>query len=325
MRDLFRRNPKQPDVADNKTDSETTKDNAPMFSWNRQQPSNKAVPEQHNIPDDLWIKCTKCHELIYTKEFEINKKVCTKCNYHTRLSARERVTLLADDNSFEEMDAGLISADPLGFVSIAEPPYLQKMAQTRKKTGENEALVTGLCTINGKPIALAICNFAFQGGSMGSVFGEKMARVVEKAIEKRIPMVTISASGGARMHEGLFSLMQLGKISVAFARLGQLRLPHFSVFTDPTLGGVTASYASVADVMIAEPGALIGFAGPRVIEQTTKQKLPPGFQTAEFMLEHGMVDLIVPRRELKDSIANLVNLYMLAHNRSYSHEVAYAG
>jgi len=333
LKEFFKRNSKTEMVgADENTESE---EHAPKFTWKKTSDSGKPgqkTDATHDIPDDLWIKCTKCKELIYTKEFENNKKVCTKCGYHVRLGARERIALLLDEGSFEELDAHLITADPLGFTSLTELPYYQKVVQTRQKTGVNEALLTGVGLLEGLPLAIAVCDFSFQGGSMGGVFGEKLVRLVETAMERNIPVLTVSASGGARMHEGLFSLMQMAKTTAALSRLGDRRLPHFSLFTDPTLGGVSASYASVADVILAEPGAVIGFAGQRVIEQTTRQKLPPGFQSAEFLQEHGMLDLVVPRRELRTTLQSLIKVYNLAYsqferyrNPEIAREVAYAG
>ncbi len=290
----------------------------PKFTWNRTHGAADASGEpgkgknSSDIPDDLWTRCPSCKELIYSKELENNKKVCQKCNYHFRLNAHERINFLVDENSFEEINAELISDDPLHFVSLAEPPYPVKAAETRAKTGLNEALMTGFATLQNLPLALAVCDFSFQGGSMGSVFGEKLVRLVEEAVRRCVPVLTVSASGGARMHEGLFSLMQMAKTTSALNRLGEAGLPHFSLLTDPCTGGVIASYASVADVILAEPGALIGFAGPRVIEQITKQKLPAGFQTAEFLLEHGMVDRVVPRKELSSTLTSLLKLYGVA-------------
>ena len=260
------------------------------------------------IPEDLWTKCPRCHELQYTKELERNARVCPKCSYHFRLSARARVGLLADPDSFVEWDPEVRPEDPLRFVD-GSGSYLDKLARTEAKSGETEALLTGRAAIEGRPLALAVCDFDFMGASMGSVFGEKLVRAAERCAELGLPLLTVSASGGARMHEGLFSLMQMAKTVAALARLGRARVPHFSLLVDPCYGGVTASYATVADVILAEPGALIGFAGPRVIEQITKQKLPEGFQTAEFLLEHGMVDLIVERGALRAGLATLLAHY----------------
>lgn len=256
---------------------------------------------------NLWIKCPKCKELTYTKEHLDNFKVCQKCRYHHRLSARERLEFMLDTGSFVEINANLTAGDPLQFANEGEI-YPDKIKQSQRKTGLNEALVTGFGTIEGQPVAIAVADFGFLGASMGSVFGEKLVRLIDCCRERRLPLITVSASGGARMHEGLFSLMQMAKTTAALSRLGKARLPHISILTDPCYGGVTASYAVVADVILAEPGAMIGFAGPRVIEQTTRQKLPAGFQTAEFLMEHGMVDRVTPRRELRHEIATLTRL-----------------
>jgi acetyl-CoA carboxylase carboxyl transferase subunit beta len=260
------------------------------------------------IPEDLWIKCPKCAELIYSRELERSAQVCPKCSYHFRLRARERVAQLSDPGSFVELHADLRPEDPLAFADGAGS-YDRKLAQTQIKSGEPEALIVGAARIDGLPATLAVSDFEFLGASMGSVYGEKLVRAVEWAADHRTPLVTISSSGGARMHEGLFSLMQMAKTVAALARLGRAGVPHIALLADPCYGGVTASYATVADVVLAEPGALIGFAGPRVIEQITRQKLPEGFQTAEFLLAHGMVDMIVPRSELTATLATLVRHY----------------
>ena len=265
--------------------------------------------EQQQIPEDLWVKCPKCGELLYSRELERNARVCPKCSHHFRLSARERISLLADTDSFKEWDSSVSPQDPLRFVD-GQGPYNEKIVKTQKKTGETESLITGSARITGRPVVMVVAEFNFLGASMGSVWGEKMARAVERAVEERMPVLTVNASGGARMHEGLFSLMQMAKTIAAFHRLGENRLPHFSLLVDPCYGGVPASYATVADVMIAEPGALIGFAGQRVIEQVTRQKLPEGFQTAEFLLEHGMIDQIVDRGNLRDLISTLIDHYL---------------
>ncbi|MCC2627537.1 MAG: acetyl-CoA carboxylase, carboxyl transferase, beta subunit [Thermomicrobiales bacterium] len=260
------------------------------------------------IPEDLWIKCPRCGELIYSRELERSNQVCPKCIYHFRLRARERIAQLSDPGSFVELYAGIEPEDPLGFADGAGS-YDRKLEQTQSKSGEPEALVVGSATIDGLPATLAVSDFEFLGASMGSVYGEKLVRAVEWATDHRTPLVTISSSGGARMHEGLFSLMQMAKTVAALARMGRVGVPHFALLADPCYGGVTASYATVADVVLAEPGALIGFAGPRVIEQITRQKLPEGFQTAEFLLAHGMIDMIVPRAELATTLATLVRHY----------------
>jgi acetyl-CoA carboxylase carboxyl transferase subunit beta len=260
------------------------------------------------IPEDLWIKCPTCGELIYSRELERSAQVCPKCSYHLRLRARERIAQLSDPGSFVELHADLRPEDPLGFDDGAGS-YHQKLEQTQSKSGESEALVVGAAAIDGLPATLAVSDFEFLGASMGSVYGEKLVRAVEWAADHRAPLVTVSSSGGARMHEGLFSLMQMAKTVAALARLGRAGVPHIALLADPCYGGVTASYATVADVVLAEPGALIGFAGPRVIEQITRQKLPEGFQTAEFLLAHGMIDMIVPRAELTATLAMLVRHY----------------
>ena len=263
---------------------------------------------EHAIPEDLWIKCPRCSELVYSRELERNARVCPKCSYHFRLRARERIAQLVDPCSFVEWHADLQPKDPLGFADSAGP-YDRKLEQTQSKSGEAEALIVGEATIDGRPVALGVTDFEFLGASMGSVYGEKLVRAIEWAAAHGAPLVTISSSGGARMHEGLFSLMQMAKTVAALARLGRSGVPHIALLADPCYGGVTASYATVADVVIAEPGALIGFAGPRVIEQITRQKLPEGFQTAEFLLEHGMIDMIVPRVELPATLGTLLRHY----------------
>jgi acetyl-CoA carboxylase carboxyl transferase subunit beta len=267
-------------------------------------------PDQQ-IPEDLWVKCPKCGELIYSKELLDNNRVCPKCSHHLRMRARERIAVLADPDSFEEWDAGLRPEDPLQFAD-GSGTYPDKLRRTQKKSGEPEALITGGATIDGMPFALAVCDFDFLGASMGSVFGEKFARAAERCAAQGMPLLSVNASGGARMHEGIFSLMQMAKTIASLSRLGEARVPHISLLTDPCYGGVTASYATVADIVMAEPGALIGFAGPRVIEQITKQKLPDGFQTAEFLLEHGMIDLIVERSSLRSTVATVVSHYARA-------------
>lgn len=263
-----------------------------------------------SLPDDLWVKCPKCGELTYHKEHLRAFRVCVRCGHHFRLSAVERIELLADEGSFEEWDAGLATADPLGFVSDGEA-YLDKARQSARKSHLPEAVISGRLRIEGRPAAIVVTDFSFLGASMGAVYGEKLTRACERAVDERIPLLTVSASGGARMQEGLFSLMQMAKTTAALSRLGEARLAHISLLTDPCYGGVTASYATVADVILAEPGALIGFAGPRVIEQITRQKLPPGFQTAEFLMLHGMIDIVSPRQELKQMLATLLSLYAL--------------
>jgi acetyl-CoA carboxylase carboxyl transferase subunit beta len=263
---------------------------------------------ENAIPDDLWVKCPKCGELIYSKELTNNFEVCPKCGHHFRLTARQRIDLLSDPGSFEEWNADLRPSDPLEFVDL-QGAYPAKIKSAEAKSREHEALITGRATLQQRPYVLIVAEFNYLGGSMGSVWGEKLSRAVEAAIEQELPVLTVNASGGARMHEGVFSLMQMGKTVAAFRQLGRARLPHFSLLIDPCYGGVTASYATVADVILAEPGALIGFAGQRVIEQVTRQKLPEGFQTAEFFFDHGMLDLIVARGELPRTVVSMIDHY----------------
>jgi len=260
--------------------------------------------------ESLWVRCEneRCRELLYVREFENNLKVCHKCQHHARLSARERVQQLTDDGSFVEREGDLASADPLGF-QMADESYSERLAAAAAKSGEQEAAVTGSATVDSQPLELVVLDFAFMGASMGSVVGEKIARAADRAAANRSALVTVNASGGARMHEGIFSLMQMAKTVTALGRMIDAQAPHISILVDPTLGGVTASYAGVGDVLIAEQGALIGFAGPRVIEQITKQKLPADAQRAAFLLEHGMIDLVVHRRELRPTLVRLMRLY----------------
>lgn len=263
---------------------------------------------ERDIPSDMWVKCTKCGALLYSKEFEKALFVCHKCGYHSRLSAKRRIALLFDDCSFEEIGPELEPCDPLGFISSGQE-YSKKLRDVQKKTGLKDSMIAGTAQIAGLPVAVTVMDFDFIGASISSVVGEKLVRTVETAIANRWPYISVNSSGGARMQEGIFSLMQLGKITAALVRLGERQLPHFSLLTDPTYGGVSASYGTAADVILAEPGALIGFAGGRLIEQITKQKLPQGFQTAEFLLEHGMLDIVVPRRELRATLSSLIRLY----------------
>ena len=282
---------------------------------NKFQPrADDTTAADQQIPDDLWVKCPTCGELLYSRELRQNARVCPKCGYHFRLRARERIFLLADDGTFREWDAELRPEDPLHFVD-GTGSYEKKVASSSRKAREPEALITGRVSIGGHEVGLAVCDFDFMGASMGSVFGEKFVRATERCLALRMPLLTVSASGGARMHEGMFSLMQMAKTVAALGRLRRAGLPHLSLLTDPCYGGVTASYATVADVIVAEPGAMIGFSGPRVIEQITKQKLPEGFQTAEFFLDHGMIDQIVARPELRGTIVTLLGLYATAAAR----------
>ena len=281
----------------------------------RRQPRFTPAAEAENaeVPDNLFFKCPQCKELNYGKEFQEALRVCQSCGCHAPLSAHERLTLLLDEGTFQEWDTRLRPEDPLGFV--AGPPgkeesYRAKLDSARRKTNLQEAVVSGEGRVNERPLVVVVCDFGFMGASMGSVYGEKLARAAERAVERGLPLLTISASGGARMQEGILSLMQMAKTTAALSRLGHARLPHLSLLVDPCYGGVTASYATVADIVMAEPGARIGFAGQSVIEQITRQKLPEGFQRAEFQLEHGMLDLIVPRRELRDTITTLLRHYV---------------
>lgn len=257
--------------------------------------------ERSQLPDDIWTKCPECSAILYTKELRRTFGVCLKCSYHFRLSAQQRIPLLVDRHSFVELDAGLRPADPLNFRDTKK--YKDRVKKAEKSSGSPEAVVTGRARILNIAVALGVFEFGYLGGSMGSVVGEKLARMVEVGRDEKRPVIIVSASGGARMQEGIFSLMQMAKVSAALARLGQAHVPYISVLTDPTTGGVAASFAMLGDVILAEPRALIGFAGPRVIEQTIRQRLPEGFQRSEFLLEHGMVDRIVPRAQLRDEIA----------------------
>lgn len=263
------------------------------------------------IPEGLWIKCDSCREIIYKKEIEKNLQVCPKCNYHFRISAIERIKLIADEGSFVELDSELSTTDPLNFKDTIT--YRERLEENKRNTNLNEAAVYGNATINQRPVVLAIMDFSFMGGSMGSVVGEKITRAAERALKNRMPLITVSSSGGARMQEGMISLMQMAKVSASIARLKDAGVLYISVLADPTFGGVTASFAMLGDIIIAEPKSLIGFAGPRVIEQTIKQQLPENFQRAEFLLEHGMLDMIVERKDLKNTIYKLIEHLMPAN------------
>ena len=265
----------------------------------------EAAPRKKNIPKGLWTKCGKCAELIYDKDLEENLKTCPSCGYHFPIAARTRLASLVDDKSFRETDAGMRSVDVLEFTGVAS--YPSKLERYQKSTGENDAVITGLCRIGPHRVALGIMDFSFLGGSMGSVVGEKLTRLIEAGTKKKLPVIIISTSGGARMYEGMFSLMQMAKTCGALAYHSEARLPYISVLTHPTTAGVMASYASVGDLIIAEPGAMIGFAGPRVIKDTTQAELPPGFQTAEFLLDRGMIDAIVTRNRMRESLIDYLD------------------
>ncbi len=262
--------------------------------------------EKKVLPDGLWIKCDNCGEIIYRSQLQSRMYVCPKCDHHFRVNSREYITYLFDENSFEEFNQHIAPGDPLNFRD--KKKYIDRLKDAQKKTGLKDAVVTGFATIHGKPVVGAVMDFTFIGGSMGSVVGEKIARAIDQAREKRRPLIIVSASGGARMMEGALSLMQLAKTSAKLAQLAEAGVPYISILTDPTTGGTTASFAMLGDVHIAEPGALIGFAGQRVIKQTIGQDLPEGFQRAEFLLEHGFVDMIVHRQQMRDTVAKILDL-----------------
>lgn len=258
------------------------------------------------VPEGLWTKCVSCGETIYTKDIENNLNVCPKCNHHYRLSARQRLDLLLDEGTFSEFDAGMVSVDSLNFKDTKS--YQDRIDAALAKGGSKDAIICGAGQVEGTPVEICVFDFSFMGGSMGSVVGEKITRGIERAIASRTPVIIISASGGARMQESILSLMQMAKTSAALAKLRELGLPFVSILTDPTTGGVTASFAMLGDVNMAEPKALIGFAGPRVIEQTIRQKLPAGFQRAEYLLDHGMVDVIVERSKMKQQLSSILKM-----------------
>jgi len=255
--------------------------------------------------EGLWVKCENCRQIIWKKDLEENLNVCPKCEKHFRIDARTRLALLLDENQYETLDGNLSSTDPLKFVDLKS--YSARLRQAQHDTGLKDAVINAQGKLLGRPVVASVMEYAFIGGSMGAVVGEMITRAVERALDSKTPLIIVSASGGARMMEGVVSLMQLAKISAALARLDKAKVPYISVLTDPTTGGVTASFAMLGDLNIAEPGALIGFAGPRVIEQTIRQKLPAGFQRSEFLLEHGMLDAVVPRKELKPYIARALD------------------
>jgi acetyl-CoA carboxylase carboxyl transferase subunit beta len=263
----------------------------------------EASPDKSRVPEGLWVKCPSCSQVIYNKDLAASLSVCTKCGHHFRLTAVERLRTLFD-GEWDEHDAGLTSTDPLQFTDTK--PYQQRLASSIQNTGLNDAVITASGRVGGIACVVAAMEYGFIGGSMGVVVGEKITRAIERALGARQPVIIVSCSGGARMMEGALSLMQMAKISAALARLDRARLPYISILTDPTTGGVTASFAMLGDVNIAEPKALIGFAGPRVIEQTIRQKLPEGFQRSEFLIEHGMLDVVVDRRDMKDVVVRML-------------------
>lgn len=277
------------------------------MAWFKKEPLVSVREGKARMPEGLWIKCDNCKEIIYKQELERNANVCPRCQYHFRIGARARIDLLVDLGSFEERHAAVRSLDPLHFKD--QKAYPDRIKAARKATGMEDALLTGTASIGGHRVSLCALEFGFMGGSMGSVVGEKVTRGIEGAIADRTPFIAISCSGGARMQESVLSLMQMAKTSAALARLGRARLPYISILTDPTTGGVTASYAMLGDIHIAEPNALIGFAGPRVIQDTIRQELPPGFQRAEFLLNHGFVDMIVDRRNLRPTLIQLLDFF----------------
>ena len=275
-----------------------------MAWFTRKPQETEGTPKKVVIAEGLWIKCDSCKEIVYRAEVERAGRVCPKCRYPFRISARERIGLLTDAGTFEEHQAALSSVDPLNFKDTKR--YRDRIKAAKQKTSSEDAVITGLARIGGYPAVLCVFEFGFLGGSMGSVVGEKLTRGIELAIDKHVPVVIVAASGGARMQEGILSLMQMAKVSAALERLRESSVPYLSVLTDPTTGGVAASLAMLGDLNIAEPGALIGFAGPRVIEQTIGHTLPEGFQTSEFLLAHGMVDVVVERRALKATVAKVL-------------------
>ena len=281
-----------------------------LFDWFADRRKTAPVvrnAQEVNEEDGLWSKCPECGLVVYRKDLAANASVCSGCGYHHRIFSEERIRLIADDGSFEPLDSDLAPTDPLTFKDRRS--YADRIRDTQRATGLNDGVITGLCRIEGRPLALGVMDFRFMGGSMGSVVGEKLTRLVEEATVRRYPLMIVCASGGARMQEGMLSLMQMAKISGALQHHRQARLLYLPLLTHPTTGGVTASFAMLGDLILAEPKALIGFAGRRVIEQTLREKLPEGFQTAEYLQDHGFVDAIVPRTELRSTLAVLLDLH----------------
>jgi acetyl-CoA carboxylase carboxyl transferase subunit beta len=267
--------------------------------------------EEVKPPDSLWIKCSSCNEMIYRRVIERNFQVCPKCNYHFQIPARRRIECVADPGTFVEYDEGLVSGDPLEFKDTKRYPH--RIKESQESTGQKDAVICGEGMIEGQPVMIGIFEFNFMGGSLGSVVGEKITRLIERAIEKKTGVVIFCASGGARMQEGILSLMQMAKTSAALAKLHEAKLPYIGVLTDPTTGGVSASIGMLGDIILAEPKAMIGFAGPRVIKETIRAELPEGFQRAEYLLQHGMIDLIVERKELRHTLASLFEMLKADH------------
>ena len=272
-------------------------DNNSSTTFARKPKLGDAKSRKRDIPEGLWTKCPKCNSMVFDKELDENLKVCPSCQHHFPIGARERIHSLVETCTFEEMDAQMTSVDVLGFTGVAT--YTSKLEAYQKSTTLKDAIITGICKMGSHRAGLGVMDFSFLGGSMGSVVGEKLTRLIERCTEKELPLIIISTSGGARMYEGMFSLMQMAKTSAALAYHAKQRLPYISVLTHPTMAGVMASYSSLGDLILAEPAAMIGFAGPRVIKDTTQAELPPGFQTAEFLLDRGLIDAIVPRKEMK--------------------------
>jgi acetyl-CoA carboxylase carboxyl transferase subunit beta len=280
------------------------------MSWFKRDKDDRPKAEEaerHVRTEGLWLKCEGCRQIIWKKDLEGNLNVCPKCGTHLRIDAVTRVKALLDDGVYEEFDTNLVSSDPLGFID--SKPYRERLVAMQQATHLNDALISVTGAINGRRVHVCAMEIKFIGGSMGAVVGEKITRAIERSIERHTPLVIFSASGGARMQEGAVSLMQMAKVSAALMRLDEARIPYISVLTDPTTGGVTASFAMLGDLNIAEPGALIGFAGPRVIEQTIRQKLPEGFQRSEFLLQHGMLDAVVPRPEMKNYLSEALRFF----------------
>jgi acetyl-CoA carboxylase carboxyl transferase subunit beta len=279
------------------------------FKREKKPIENPTPAEERRVhTEGMWTKCNSCRAIIWKKDLEANWEVCTKCDHHFRLSSRRRLELLLDEEPWTELDADLASSDPLQFTDTK--PYAQRLKEAQRKLNMKDAITTAEGRLNGRPVVCCAMEFGFIGGSMGAVVGEKVARAIDRSLEQKEPLIVVSCSGGARMMEGVVSLMQLAKVSAALGRLDEAKLPFISILTDPTTGGVTASYAMLGDLNIAEPGALIGFAGPRVIEQTIRQKLPEGFQTAEFLLDHGFLDAVVPRKEIKPYISQALDFFV---------------
>ena len=277
-----------------------------ILNWFSDRTKRKDVPSKLNIPEDIWVKCSSCGETLYLKELEENYKVCTHCQYHFRVTPEERIQLIFDKDSFELEDVNIKPIDFLNFVDTES--YADRLKRATEKTKKNEAIIIGKARLNKRIVNIGLMDFSFMGGSMGSVVGETITRVIERALQNKRPLILFSSSGGARMQEGIMSLMQMAKTSAGLYKLAQEKVPYISVICDPTTGGTSASFAMLGDINIAEPGALVSFAGPRVIEQTIRQKLPKGFQRAEFLLEHGMLDMVVSRSDLRSRLDSCLRL-----------------